>query len=135
MATLFVARSTGLCKWAGDVGLGKHIYKVGCTDGDAKALVTGADWAGESDWKIVAKDAVEDLTDEEAVARLAKREKVVDPKYYPRLRGTPGVFRIDIAQVGNHLMVRRALAGDQGSTELKLKPADIGAYLIHAVLR
>jgi hypothetical protein len=52
MPVLFVARSVKLSRWASDVGLGKHVYKVGVTEDDPKTLAA-AGWAGETDWKIV----------------------------------------------------------------------------------
>ena len=110
MPVLFVARSVKLGRWGSDVGQGKHVYKVGVADGDPKALAA-AGWAGESDWKIVKSREVEGLTEEEALARLARKERMLDPNLYPKLKGTPGVFRLRAEQVENHILVTRALAG------------------------
>ena len=134
MPVLFVARSVKLGRWGSDVGQGKHVYKVGVADGDPKALAA-AGWAGEGDWKIVKSREVEGLTEEEALARLARKERMLDPNLYPKLKGTPGVFRLRAEQVENHILVTRALAGDSDRTELKLKPADFADYLIHNALR
>ena len=38
MPVLFVARSVKLGRWASDVGLGKHVYKVGLAEDDPKTL-------------------------------------------------------------------------------------------------
>jgi hypothetical protein len=134
MAILFVARSAKLARWASDVGFGKHIYKVGVTDEDPKALAA-AGWAGESDWKIVRREEVEDLTEPDALDRLARREKPIDPNLYPKLKNAAGVFRVSPEHVENHIIVGRALAGDSDRIDLKLKPADFAAYLAHNALR
>src|SRR5690348_11747401 len=47
MPVLFVARSVKLGRWGSDVGLGKHVYKVGVAEDDPKT-VAAAGWAGES---------------------------------------------------------------------------------------
>ena len=134
MPSLYVARSVKLGRWASDVGLGKHVYKVGVTEGDPKALAA-AGWAGESDWKIVRARAAEGLTEEEVLARLARKEKMIDPNLYPKLKGAGGVFRLSAPQVENHMIVARALAGDSDRLAIKLKPADFADYLIHNALR
>jgi len=134
MGFLYVARSAKLARWASDVGLGRHVYKVGVAEGDLKTVATEG-WAGETDWTIVRKRAVEDLAEEEALARLARKEKMIDPKLYPKLKGAVGVFRLTAPQVENHILVTRALAGDGGRIEIKLKPGDFADYLIHNALR
>ena len=134
MSVLFVARSAKLGRWASDVGLGKHVYKVGMTDADPKTLAATG-WAGESDWKIVRTRDVEGLSEDEALERLARKERMIDPNLYPKLKGAAGVFRLRAEQVENHILVSRALAGDSDRVDLKLKPADFADYLIHNAMR
>ncbi|MBV9584808.1 MAG: hypothetical protein JO213_07990 [Alphaproteobacteria bacterium] len=134
MPVLFVARSVKLGRWASDVGQGKHVYKVGVADGDPKALAATG-WAGETDWKIVKSRDVEGLSEDEAIERLARKERMLDPNLYPKLKGAAGVFRLRAEQVENHILVTRALAGDSDRLELKLKPADFADYLIHNAAR
>ena len=134
MGVLYVARSAKLCRWASDVGLGKHVYKVGVAEGDPKALAATG-WAGEADWTITRKQTVEDLSEEEALARLARKEKVVEPNLYPKLKGATGMFRLTATRVESHIVVTRALAGDSDRVETKLKPVDFADYLIHTALR
>lgn len=134
MAVLYVARSAGLTRWASDVGFGKHIYKVGLSDDDPKALAA-AGWAGESDWKIVRREDIAGLSEDEAIERLSRKERLIDPRLYPKLKGAAGVFRVSAQHVENHVLVSRALAGDSDRLELKLKPADFAAYLIRNASR
>ena len=134
MSVLFVARSAKLGRWASDVGLGKHVYKVGVVEDDPKALIA-AGWAGETDWKLVRREEITGLSEEEALARLARKERMIDPNLYPKLKGATGVFRLRAEQVENHIIVSRALAGTSDRVDLKLKPADFAAYLIHNATR
>ena len=134
MGILYVARSAKLCRWASDVGLGKHVYKVGVAEGDPKPLAA-AGWAGETDWTITRKQAVEGLGEEEALARLGRKEKIIDPNLYPKLKGAAGVFRLVPTRVESHIIVTRALAGESDRVEIKLKPTDFADYLIHNALR
>jgi hypothetical protein len=135
MATIYVARSAALGKWGSDVGLSKHIYKIGVTEEAVKPLVA-AGWAGETDWTLLKEEAVDDsLTEALVVERLAKREKLVHPQLYPRIKGTVGVFKVLPAHVENHIIVTRALAGGAERVELKLKPVDFAAFLIHNAKR
>ena len=134
MPVLYVARSAKLARWASDVGFGKHIYKLGVSEDDPKALAA-AGWAGESDWKIVRAEPVEGLSEPEALEGLARKERMIDPNLYPKLKGAAGVFRVSADHVENHIIVSRALAGDSDRLDLKLKPADFAAYLVHNALR
>ena len=134
MAVLYVARSAKLAKWASDVGLSKHIFKVGVADEPIKDMIA-AGWAGESDWTLVKKEPAEGLDEEMVLTRLAKRETMIDPKYYPRIKETRGLFKVDPNHVESHIIVGRALEGGPERTALKLKPADFAAYLIHNARR
>ena len=134
MSVLFVARSVKLGRWASDVGLGKHVYKVGVSEDDPKALAA-AGWAGETDWKIIRGEEVAGLSEEEALQRLTRKERMIDPNLYPKLKGAAGVFRLSAVQVENLIIVSRALAGASDRVDLKLKPVDFAAYLIHNATR
>ena len=134
MAFLYVARSAKLSRWASDVGLGRHVYKVGVAAEDPK-IAAARGWAGETDWTIVRKRAIEDLSEEEALARLGTKEKMIDPNLYPKLKGAVGVFWLTVPRVENHILVSRALAGDGGTAEIKLKPGDFADYLIQNAVR
>lgn len=134
MGFLYVARSAKLARWASDVGLGRYIYKVGVSEVDPKTLASQG-WAGETDWTVVRKRVVDDLIEEEALARLARTEKMIDPNLYPKLKGAVGVFRLTAPRVENHMLVTRALAGGGGPGNIKLKQADFADYLIHHAVR
>jgi hypothetical protein len=129
MPTLFVARSAATSQWASDVGLSKHIFKVGVTDEDPKEVVARG-WAGATDWTVVKKQETS-LGEDEAIERLARKEKMIDPALYPRLKGATGVFKVLPAHVENQMMVQRALGGAGGELKaVKAKPADFADYLI-----
>jgi hypothetical protein len=136
MTILYVATSKVFSAWAADVGLGKHVYKVGVIEGsaeDALKALNDESCAGANDWHLLKTQEVDGLEEAGVVARLAKKEKVVDPNYYPRLRGAMGIFRVKVANVANHLLVKRALAGEEERVD-KVKPPDIAAYLIQNAL-
>ena len=129
MPSIYVARSVRAGKWGADVGLGKNIYKLGVTEGDPKEEAA-AGWAGETDWSIVKSEPVEGLNEDQAIDRLAAKERMIDPNLYPKLKGARGVFRLNEVKVENHFVVARALSGESELKLIKLKPADYGAYLI-----
>jgi hypothetical protein len=134
MSVIYVARSAALTKWASDVGQGKHIFKLGVADSeaDAKAAVATG-WAGETDWKIVSSRAVEGVDEADVLARLGHKERIIDPAYYPKLKGTPGVFRIALTNVQNSLLVAQAMT-EAPLTDIKAKPKDIADYMIRNAL-
>lgn len=133
MATLYVATSKGLASWGSDVGPTKYIYKVGLTDETADAAIKAlndATYAGQTDWKLAKKlDGID--TDEATVlARVAAKEKAVDPTYYPRIKNTRGIFKLRIANVESQLLVQQALKGEDPHL-VKVKGADIALYLLN----
>lgn len=130
MAVLFVARSAMLADWASDVGLGKHVYKVGVTDEAPKAVVQ-AGWAGLTDWALVRSREVDGLSEATVLERLCVKLKMVDPGIYPKLKGTSGVFKLTLAMIENHILIQKSLANAPNLALGKLKPADFGDFLIH----
>jgi hypothetical protein len=134
MASIYVARSVKAGKWASDVGLGKNIFKLGVTEGAPKEEAAKG-WAGETDWSLIQVEPVEGLAEDDAIDRLAAKERMIDPNLYPKLKGARGIFRMDPVRVENHIVVSRALAGESDLRALKLKPADFAAYLIASAKR
>ncbi|HUC63198.1 MAG TPA: hypothetical protein VMF53_14710 [Alphaproteobacteria bacterium] len=134
MSIIYVARSSKFSKWGSDVGLSKNLYKLGVTDEPVKDLVARG-WAGETDWQLVKKQDVDGIGEEEAVARLALKDKMVDPNYYPKLKGARGLFKIPIEHVENSIVVARAMANNEVLDPGKLKPADFASYMIENALK
>jgi hypothetical protein len=131
MATLYVASSKGLAHWGSDHGLTKYVYKVGVTEGTAEQAIeelNATSHAGHSDWKLSKK--VENVEADEATAhaRLAAREKLVDPNYYPGIKKAPGIFKVKLANVENQLLMQQTLRGETPHV-VKVKVADIYNYL------
>jgi len=132
MSVIYVARSKSLSDWGGDVGLSKNLFKVGVFDGtgkDAVAALNEESFAGVADWALLKAAEAGELAEDAAVALLAKKQPVVDPKYYPRIKGATGIFRIKPKDVENSMLVERAMAGEE-SLNFTLKPVDIASFLI-----
>lgn len=130
--TIYVARSQAFQKWSADVGHTKHTYKVGVVDGDPAATVASLNesaFAGVSDWKLLRKEPIDEADEAAVLARLAAREKTVDPTYYPKLKGARGIFKANIANVATQLLVRATLDGGDPAA-IKPKAGDVVAYLI-----
>ena len=132
MAVIYVARSKTLSDWGASVGISKNLFKVGTFNGDGKQALGALNeqaGAGVDDWKLVKADDAEDLTEADVLERLTGKITLVDPNYYPRIKRESGIFRIKIKDVENSMIVERAIANVE-SLNFKVKPADIGAYLI-----
>lgn len=129
MGTIYVASSKGVQEWAADVGLGKNVYKVGWTD-DAAPADAVAGCLGHSDWKVLASTEAEG-PEEAVLERLGRKEKLVDPNYYPRLRGERGLVKVNLVAVENAMLVAIALENREPPKGFKVKPADIARHLIN----
>ncbi|MFD2233001.1 hypothetical protein [Phaeospirillum tilakii] len=132
MGIAYVARSKTLQAWGSDVGLGKNLYKVGYVAEGSPAEALAAGLAGASDWSVVASRAADPADEDELLTRLATREKLVDPAYYPRLRGERGIVKVNPAAIENVMRVRLALETGAEPDVIKVKPTDIARLLLDA---
>jgi hypothetical protein len=131
VAILYVARSQSLQKWAADVGLTKHVYLVGISDDSAEDVIgalNGTAYAGRADWKLVKQQGVEALDPSTVLDRIGRKEKLVDPSYYPQIKGASGIVKVNLANAEDHILMTRALAGELPKLH-RITPADIAAYL------
>jgi hypothetical protein len=132
MPTIYVAKSKGLEGWGADVGLTKHVYKVGVTDESGEAAIedlNAKDFAGHSDWKLVKEREVEAADEAEVLARLGKKQRAVDPTYYPGIKGARGIFKVKPAEVEQALLMNQAMAGGEMKI-VKANAAVIADYLL-----
>lgn len=131
MPEIYVAKSKGLEGWGADVGLTKHVYKVGVADSAEAAIeeLNAKSVAGHTDWKLVKMKEVESLDEDAALARLAKKQKAVDPTYYPGIKGAKGIFKVKPAEVEQAALMTQALAGETMKVA-KVNAPVIADYLI-----
>jgi hypothetical protein len=135
MPALYVARSQSLQQWASDVGLTAHVYKLGVVAGPAEAAVESLNvtaFGGVSDWTLVAAQET-DADEATVLAKVGRKEKLVDPAHYPRLGGATGIVKVKLTNVQSRLLVQRMMAGED-EKKIKPKPADIAAHLIQDAL-
>lgn len=138
MPCVYVAKSKELSNWGADVGLTDHLYKLGVFDGDGKqavAFLNEIKFAGRSDWTLAKAEPVDELPDEAQLCeRLGRKEKMVETRLYPGLKGAEGVFKVKITNVESSILVKAALDGVHAKIR-KPKAADVGAYLIGNALK
>jgi hypothetical protein len=134
MGILYVAFSAKFSEWASDVGLSKNVYKVGCADEPVEERVK-AGWGGADDWILVRQRAADDVDEATILSRLQRKEKMIDPNYYPRLKGATGIFKVAQEHVENHIFIAKSMANEPLPKGLKLKPTDFADYLILNALK
>lgn len=133
MPIIYVARSPSLQEWAADVGLTEHVYKVGVADGTAEealAQLNDEAFAGASDWALLKERTVESVDAAAVAERLARKEKAVDPLFYPRIKGATGLYKVKIANVQTRLLMQKMMAGEEEKVPKKPKVGDIADYLL-----
>lgn len=136
MTQIYVAASKNLSEWAEGVGLTRNVYKLGLAEETAEEAVETLNqesFAGQTDWQLLANDDALGAEEGALIERLARREKLVDPKFYPRIKGARGIFKAKIEVIENHVLVQRALDGKE-NLAVKLKPKDVANYLIKNAL-
>lgn len=134
MGTIFVATSKAQQDWGSDVGLGKNLFKVGvaeeCTPEEALA-----GFANQSDWVVLQAQDSEGRSEAEILERVARKEKLVDPNYYPKLRGAQGIVKINLTTIENSMLVAMALDGREPPKGFKVKPVHVANHLITNALK
>jgi hypothetical protein len=137
MPSIYAALSPAMQEWGGDVGVSKHLYRVGLAEDDPKAAVdemNAEGYAGQKDWVLAgSKAAPEGMDAARLLTRLAERLKVLDPLYYPKIKGAKDIVRTDQRKVEANLVIKRTMEG-RDSKVPKLKPADYADYIIGGVL-
>jgi hypothetical protein len=132
MTVVYVAKSASLQTWASDVGLTKHVYKIGVSEAKPAETIQALNdegHAGRSDWTLVKALSVDAAQEDDALRRLASKETAIDPTYYPQIKAARGIFKIKPANAENHFIIESALNGRERKSK-RLTSAEIGLYLI-----
>ncbi len=136
MSVVFVAMSVAMQEWGADVGVSKHLYRVGLTDGEAQDAVQNMcdeSYAGHTDWQLAGSRDGEDLDEETLLQRAAERQKTLDPLYYPRIKGAKDIVKLDQRKIEANIVIKKTMEGKDSKVP-KLKPADMAEFLLDSVL-
>lgn len=134
MAVIYIAMSPLMQEWGADVGISKHLYKVGLAEDSAKDAVAELNtegYAGHKDWQLVGERAL-DLDASGLMSRLADRQKTIDPLYYPKIKGAKDIVKLEQRKVEANLVIKRTMEG-RDSKVPKIKPADMAAYVLDSL--
>ncbi|MDA8230613.1 MAG: hypothetical protein M0006_04660 [Magnetospirillum sp.] len=134
MGILYIATSKTVQEWGSDVGLGKNLYRVGFAESGTPEDALAAGPAGATDWKVLLTAEAEG-PETVLLDRLARKEKLVDPNYYPRLRGATGIVRANLTAVENAMLVALALENREPPKNFKVKPVDVARHLVNNALK
>jgi hypothetical protein len=135
MATLYIAMSPLMQEWGADVGISKYLYKVGVADDtaqDAVAELNTESYGGQKDWELIGERAVDTLDPASLAVRLGERQKVIDPLYYPKIKGAKDIVKLDPRKVEANVVIKKTMAGGDSKVP-KLKPADMAAYIMDSL--
>lgn len=136
MSSIYVAYSPAMQEWGADVGVSKHLYKVGFADADPKDAVqelNAEGYAGQKDWALAGSQAVEGLDGAAVLSRLPERQKTLDPLYYPKIKGAKDIVKLEQRKVEANLVIKRTMEG-RDSKVPKLKPVDMANFIIETLI-
>ncbi len=132
MGIIYVAKSASLGDWGNDVGLSKHLYKVGYAEDPTLDPIES--WCGDTDWALLKTQPAEIENEDTLFERISRKEKLIDPRHYPRLKGTAGIFKISQKNVENQMVLAKALDGEISDAiarrATRLKPVDFATYIL-----
>lgn len=136
MPSIYVAFSPSMQEWGSDVGVSKHLYKAGLTAEDPKAAIdelNAEGYAGQTDWQLAGAREAEGLDEEGFVARLADRQKTIDPLYYPKIRGAKDIVKLEQRKVEAAYVIKKTMEGGASKVP-KLKPKDMADFIIDSLV-
>ncbi len=136
MPSIYVAYSPAMQEWGSDVGVSRHLFKVGFTDESPEAAIKAlndASYAGHKDWQLADARALEGLDQLAVLTRLSERQKVLDPLYYPKIKGAKDIVKLEQRKVEANLVIKRTMAGHDSKVP-KLKPANMAEYIIDSLV-
>ena len=136
MSSIYIAFSPLMQEWGSDVGVSKHLYKVGFTDDEPKDAVQALNdegYAGHKDWLLAGARPLMGLDQLALLTRLSERQKVIDPLYYPKIKGAKDIVKLEQRKVEASIVIKRTMEG-RDSKVPKLKPADVAEYIIDSLV-
>lgn len=136
MPSVYVAMSETMQAWGHDSGISRHLYRIGTADGAAEEAVAALNadgYAGQTDWVLVGARETDTFDADALIARVGERMKLIDPLYYPRIKGAKDIVRVDQRKVEANIVIKRTMEG-RDSKVPKIKPKDMAAFILDAAL-
>jgi hypothetical protein len=123
-------------EWGNDAGISKHLYKVGFTDdapADAVKELSDSGYGGQNDWTLLDTREADSLDQNALMGRITNRMKLIDPLYYPKLKGAKDIVRLDQRKVEASIVIKLTMEG-RASKVPKLKPKDMAGFILDVAL-
>ena len=137
MPYCYIARSKSLQEWGNAVGISKNLYKVGITQEDVKSVVSKMNlenYAGKNDWKLVLHGSVEESKDSLIYEKIKQSIDMIDPEYYPQIRGAIGIFKVKLQNVEDSLLLGFALQNKEKPINgVKVGSKEIAKYILEKI--
>ena len=136
MPSVYIAMSETMQEWGNDAGISKHLYKIGFTDEKPEDVVkdlNDAGYGGQKDWVFLAARDADTIDPAALMKRIGERMKVIDPLYYPKIKGAKDIVRLEQRKVEANIVIKLTMEG-RASKVPKLKPKDMANFILDAAL-
>ncbi|MCC6915259.1 MAG: hypothetical protein IT566_16290 [Rhodospirillaceae bacterium] len=136
MPSVYIAMSQTMQDWGNDAGISKHLYRVGFTaDAPEEAVkeLNETGYGGQKDWTLVGARETDTIDEAALMTRLGERVKVIDPLYYPKIKGAKDIVKVEQRKVEANIVIKRTMEG-RDSKVPKIKPKDMAAFILDATL-
>lgn len=136
MPSVYIAMSQTMQDWGNDAGISKHLYRIGFTDeaaADAVKELAESGYGGQTDWVLLESREADSLDQDALMARITNRMKLIDPLYYPKLKGAKDIVRLDQRKVEASIVIKLTMEG-RASKVPKLKPKDMAGFILDVAL-